>query len=82
MPVVVEDYGTTCSGLCVKRWTLSNKNGAILQVLNYGATISAFKIPSPKDNTILTDVVLGYPDLKTYEKAPFYLGSLHSGEGG
>lgn len=51
----------------VLQHTLRNKNGIELTVMNYGATITALKIPT-KNNEII-DVVLGFDTLEDYKKS-------------
>ncbi|WP_284651482.1 aldose epimerase family protein [Flavobacterium terrisoli] len=63
----------------VLRYTLTNQNGIEFSVINYGATITAIKIPN--SNGKKTDVVLGFDTLEDYinsfdlPSAP-YLGTV------
>ncbi|NRF37803.1 aldose epimerase family protein [Pedobacter foliorum] len=53
-------------------YTLRNKNGSSVTITDYGARIVSLTVPD-KDNK-LTDVVLGYANLKSYKKQgePFF----------
>ncbi|HWO11752.1 MAG TPA: hypothetical protein VNN80_19795, partial [Polyangiaceae bacterium] len=55
--VVSEAFGATASQ-SVERYTLRNAHGLALQVITYGATITALELPD-RDGA-LADVVLGY----------------------
>ncbi|XP_069684739.1 galactose mutarotase-like [Periplaneta americana] len=49
----------------VKRFTLSNKNGIRVEIINYGATITRIIVPDKTGN--LDDVVLGFDDITGYQ---------------
>jgi len=65
-------YSAKVQGKETKLFQLTNKNGAKLYVTNYGARIVSLVVPS-RDH-ILTDVVLGYDSLKSFQKKgePFF----------
>jgi galactose mutarotase-like enzyme len=42
----------------VRRFTLSNKNGMSVEIINYGATITRLNVPDRAGN--IEDVVLGF----------------------
>lgn len=65
-------YLTKIQGKETKLFQLINKNGAKLFVTNYGARVVALTVPN-RDH-ILTDVVLGYDSLKSFQKKgePFF----------
>lgn len=54
--------------------TLANRQGTTLEVISRGAIIRALRVPDR--NGILDDVVLGYDDLQSYIRDPFYLGAV------
>ncbi|XP_043799126.1 galactose mutarotase-like [Apis laboriosa] len=56
----------------VRRYTMTNKHKASVQLISWGATIQAIKIPN--QSGILGDVVLGFDDLEGYLKNR-YIGS-------
>jgi len=65
-------YSAKVQGKETKLFQLTNKNGAKLYVTNYGARIVSLIVPN-RDH-ILTDVVLGYDSLKSFQKKgePFF----------
>ncbi len=67
------NFGTTAQG-SVSLYTLTNKNKMSVSISTLGAVVVAVKVPNK--NNILTDVVLGYDDLASYERQNKYLGAL------
>jgi aldose 1-epimerase len=65
-------FGTR-DGADVRIFTLTNANGLVARVTEYGATLTELWVPD-RDGT-LADVVLGYARLDDYVGAPFYLGA-------
>jgi aldose 1-epimerase len=69
-------FGITPNSETIYSYEIANKNGMQLQLINYGATITALKIP--KENGELLDVVLGFDNLQAYidsfdlEGAPYF----------
>ena len=57
-------FGTTPDGKPVYKHRLVNKNGMELHLIDFGATITAIKIPL--ENGTLLDVVLGFDTLQHY----------------
>ena len=51
-----------------KIYTITNKNGASVQLSTFGATIVSIKIPDK--NGVLTDITQGYNNVTPYETAP------------
>ena len=66
-------FGRAPDGTDVKIYTLTNANGVVAKVTNYGATLTELWVPDRAGK--LADVVLGYPRLDEYVAAPFYLGA-------
>jgi aldose 1-epimerase len=72
-------FGTTPDNQAVHCYTLANKKGMECTVINYGATITSLKIPTP--NGEKSDVILGFDTLEDYinsfdlPSAP-YLGAV------
>lgn len=60
----VKTFGLLPDGKEILCYTLCNKNGCELSVINYGATITALKIPVLSNQKI--DVVLGFDTLEDY----------------
>jgi aldose 1-epimerase len=77
--IIKKSFGFIPGGKEVLCYTLSNKNGVELSVMNYGATITSLKIPL--SNTEKVDIVLGFENIEDYIKsfdlpsAP-YLGAV------
>ena len=72
-PLEVDVFGTTSAGRRVERFTLSNTNGVMARLISYGATVTELHVPDRKGK--LTDVVLGFDDLSSYETVNPYFGS-------
>src|SRR5690242_4884983 len=60
-------FGKMPDGVEVSLYTLTNKNGVEMQVINYGAIITSLK--TPDKNGVFEDIVLGYDSLSQYLKA-------------
>src|SRR5687768_5168786 len=54
-------------------FTLENKDGLSVSVMNYGATISALRIPDRDGD--FADVVLGFDSLDDYRRHDWYCGA-------
>jgi aldose 1-epimerase len=63
-PKNTKSFGLLPDGKEVYCYTLTNKNGMELDVINYGATITSIKIPVANQEKI--DVVLGLDTLQAY----------------
>ena len=66
-------FGRTRDGADVRVFTLTNANGMVARVTEYGATLTELWVPD-RDGKF-ADVVLGYERLDDYVAAPFYLGA-------
>src|SRR5690349_8323228 len=65
------DYGKTADGTAVDLYTLTNAHGLVCKVITYGGIITELHAPDKDGKT--ADIVLGCPDLKTYEAGhPFF----------
>lgn len=73
---ITELFGFMPDGEVVDSYVLTNKKGMQLKVINYGATITALKMPLK--NGEIVDVVLGFDNLEAYinafelESAPYF----------
>src|SRR3954467_15528699 len=72
--VSVKPFGKLTDGQEVSLYTLSNKNGVTMTVMNYGGIITSLSVPD--NNGKIEDVVLGYDSLSGYVKSNPYFGSL------
>jgi aldose 1-epimerase len=68
------DYGKTADGTAVDLYTLTNANGVVAKVITYGGTVTELHAPDKDGKT--ADVVLGCPDLKTYEAGHPFFGAI------
>ena len=59
-----EEFGTTPQGEKIYAYTLSNKNGMSVTVLNFGANVNSIRVPDK--NGKVEDVVLGFDKLENY----------------
>lgn len=55
-------------------YTVTNKNGMRLEVLNFGGIITSLEVPDKDGN--LENVVLGYRNLQDYKDNPNYFGAI------
>jgi aldose 1-epimerase len=62
------------NGQPVTRYILSNKNGMIVSIIDWGATVTSVRVPD-KDGKI-GEVTLGYKDDSMYETNPSYFGCI------
>lgn len=67
------DFGKTKEGQQVTKYTLVNKNGMEVSVIDYGATIVSVKVPVGEKKY---DVVLGYDSAADYQKYNCYFGTV------
>ncbi|MEP7245421.1 MAG: aldose epimerase family protein, partial [Gammaproteobacteria bacterium] len=67
-------FGKLPDGTEVQLFTLTNTSRMEVRVIDYGAIITAIKVPDR--NGKAGDVVLGYGSLEGYVKNPAYLGAL------
>lgn len=74
MSIAKTDFGKTQDGQQADLYTLTNANGLVVKITNYGGTITELWTPDRKGN--LGDIVLGFDNLKDYEEKSPYFGSL------
>ena len=65
-------FGTLPSGRTVDLFTLTNANGLVAKVTNYGTILTELHVPDRQGR--LADVVLGFDQLKPYLKRHPYFG--------
>lgn len=71
-PVVREPYGTV-DGRAVELFTLTNANGLVMKVTNYGVVVTELWVPDREGK--LGDIVAGYESLDGYLKSTPYFGT-------
>ena len=72
--VTSESFGRLSTGEEVTIWHMVNRNGASMDVINYGCRI--VRICMPDRNGKIDDVVVGYGDLESFEKNDRFLGPV------
>ncbi len=71
-PITEADFGQH-DGKPVKLYTLTNANGLVLKVMNYGAIIKEFYVPDKAGKP--ADIVLGFDTLNDYVESSPYFGA-------
>ncbi len=69
-----QPFGKTADGLAVDEYTLTNKSGAKVKIITYGARVVSIEVRDVQGK--LGDVALGYDDIVGYEKDASYLGPI------
>lgn len=72
--VETKAFGTTADGKTADLYTLKNKNGMVVTITNFGATVVSIVVPDKTGK--MADVALGYDNLAGYELNKNYLGVL------
>ncbi|SHM04151.1 aldose epimerase family protein [Chryseobacterium polytrichastri] len=73
--IEVSEYGVTPEGIVVKKFTVTNKNGMQLEVINYGGIITS--LTAPDRNGQYKDVVLGFTKPEDYFTGnSYFLGAI------
>jgi aldose 1-epimerase len=67
-------FGKLSDGREVHQYTLTNRTGAVLQIIDYGATVTSLRVPDRDGN--IQDVVLGYDTVQGYVDGTAYFGSI------
>lgn len=71
MQVQKEPFGTTPEGRDITKYFLTNNNGMTVEIIDWGATVTAINVPDKDGNT--GNVVLGYDTLEGYlNNAPYF----------
>ena len=72
--ITSEPFGITAGGEPVKRYTMKNCAGMEVDVLDYGCTVQAIRVPDKSGTPV--DVALGYEDIGSYEKGSCFFGAF------
>ncbi|GHB60117.1 aldose epimerase family protein [Persicitalea jodogahamensis] len=72
--ITKEAFGTSGDGEAVDLYTLTNANGMVVQITNYGGIITKWMAPD-KDGQ-MADVVLGFDSLSNYVAGHPFFGAL------
>jgi aldose 1-epimerase len=73
-PITKKYFGTLPGGKEIFIYTLTNKNGLELKVINYGGIIVSFKVPDRNGKT--DNIVLGFGTLPQYLEDPPFFGAI------
>ena len=74
MSIIQADFGTMPDGQRVSIYTLTNTQGAIARITNYGAIVTELWMPDK--NGTLGDIVLGFDSLEGYLGDSPYFGCI------
>lgn len=74
MVITSHPYGVTAQGEAVNQYTITNRRGVSVSLIEYGAIITNFAVPDK--NGVPVDIVLGYDTLTEYEKDSFSMGAF------
>ncbi|CAG5119827.1 unnamed protein product [Candidula unifasciata] len=72
--VTTDDFGVTRDGRKVTRYTLTNGNGLIVKIINFGGVITEIHVPDREGK--LDDISLGFDTLAAYEDNNPRFGAL------
>lgn len=72
--IAKKPFGTTTDGKAVSLFTLTNRNGIEMQVINYGCIVVSLKTPDKNGN--MEDIVLGFETLEQYVAESPFFGAL------
>ena len=67
-------FGKLPDGREVHQYTMENRAGASVQIIDYGATVTSLKVPDRSGR--MGDVVLGYDSLQGYMEGTAYFGAI------
>ena len=73
MEIIKEKYGEI-GVKDVLQYSLTNKEGVTVSIINYGGIITSIVVPDKKGNK--EDIVLGYDSFEGYKENPFYFGAI------
>ncbi|MFC1738606.1 aldose epimerase family protein [Planctomycetota bacterium] len=74
MNIQKEPFGTTADGEKADLYTLTNANGLIVKITNYGGIVTELHVPDKNEK--LADIVSGYNSLDKYIENSPYFGAL------
>ena len=74
MQIESESFGATKDDEEVTLWTLTNNNGMVVQMMDYGASVVRVEVPDREWN--MADVTLGYDTLEEYIHDTAYFGAI------
>lgn len=72
--VLIKEFGITEDGTPVKKFICTNANGLEMEVIDFGAILTAMRTPDREGN--LANVALGCDTIEQYEANTSYLGAI------
>ena len=72
--ITSKEFGKTKDGQTVTAFELTNSNGVRVRILDLGCAIQSIVLPDRDGN--MTDVVLGYDDVASYEEGSCFYGAI------
>jgi aldose 1-epimerase len=72
--IKVSNFGQTAEGQPVKLYTLTNKNGVVARITDYGGIVTELQVPDRAGKK--ADVVLGFANLERYQAGHPYFGAI------
>lgn len=74
MSITKKPFGTAPCGTPVDLYVMTNKNGASVEITNFGGILHAINVPDKNDK--IGNVLLGYPSVEGYTPLHGYIGAL------
>lgn len=74
MSITKQAFGTTKDGTPVDLYTLTNANGLVAKITNYGGTVTELWVPDRNGKP--GDIVLGFDNIPDYEEKSPYFGCI------
>jgi aldose 1-epimerase len=73
-PMQTKVFGKLPDGREVHQYTITNRAGADVQIIDYGATVTSLRVPNRQGKC--EDVVLGYDTVQGYVDGTSYFGAI------
>src|SRR3954468_3319723 len=74
MSITSQPFGETAEGTPIERYTLTNANGLNAEIMTYGGTLLALRVPDRAG--AFGDIVLGFDTLEPYLADHPFFGAL------
>jgi aldose 1-epimerase len=68
------DFGKARDGAAVRLFTITNKSGASMKVMTYGAAVVSLNVPDRSGK--LADIVLGFDSIEGYQRNNPFFGAI------
>ena len=74
MSIKTSLFGQSRNGSTVNLYTLTNHQGMLASITNYGATLVSLKVPGRSGQ--VNDVTLGFDSLEAYQQGSYFFGCI------